>query len=223
MEETIKIIKGSKGYIRVLREEYAGERYLLSWKGEIKTKINKDLINTTFPFDKAISVSPYIEGCSGIAWINSLSDPDEYSDKQEHDITVNFIGAGMLKEDMSITERKENIEIKQPTSEQCTNKQIVFENDNRIGYACWYPQMGGYSGHAIAVFDKEWILYDHGSTEGGCIDVFVWHDGDFPFGEEGDEQPRRIHHCSPEQFIGFGQFLEKINNSRCVEKVMVEP
>jgi len=111
--------------------------------------------------------------------------------------------------------------IPQPSSNQCTKKEIVFENDWKVGYACWYPQMGGYSSVAVAIFDKEWVLYDHGSTEGGCIDVYVWHDGEFPFSN--GENPTRVHHCSPEQFVAFGQFLEKINNSKCIKKVMPLP
>lgn len=86
-----------------------------------------------------------------------------------------------------------------PTSDECCLKQLVFENDIVEGYACWYPQMGGYVAKAIAIFDKD-------SNEDGCVDVLIWHNGEFPFGN--DEQPRRLHHCLGEQFITFGKFLK---------------
>ena len=112
------------------------------------------------------------------------------------------------------------MKIQQPTSEQCSSGAVVFDQDGRIGYACWYPQMGGYVGRAVALFDKEWQQREDGATMGGCIDVLVWHDGDFPF-HDGDEKPREIHHCDPEQFIEFGQFLQTINEKG--KKPMVKP
>ncbi len=106
---------------------------------------------------------------------------------------------------------------KEPTAEQCTNKDKVFEDERNVGYAIWYPQMGGYVGKAIAIFDKQWTVYPHGAAEGGCIDVLVWHDGEFPFrGEDGD-QPVVLHHCDPEQFIEFGKALAEINERGCRE------
>ena len=69
--------------------------------------------------------------------------------------------------------------------------------------ALWYPQMGGYVGHALAVADED------------CVDVYVWHDGAFPFDAEGHcgwcdrpQSPAKLHFCQPEQFIRFGQALE---------------
>ena len=64
--------------------------------------------------------------------------------------------------------------------------------------AIWYPQMGGY-------VSKAWVerLDD---KDGGCFDVYVYHDGDFPF--HGDEKPARLHHCMAEQFITFGKKVE---------------
>lgn len=99
--------------------------------------------------------------------------------------------------------------IKAPSGKQCNNHEKVYEDENQVGYAIWYPQMGGYVGKAVALFDKEWE--DRGtSAVGGCIDVLVWHDGEFPFGDDEDE-PRRIHHCDPEQFVVFGQKLAELN------------
>jgi len=106
---------------------------------------------------------------------------------------------------------------KEPTIEQCSNREKVFENDTKIGYACCYPQMGGYVGKAIAILDKEWIEYSGGSAIGGCIDVYVWHDGEFPFSEQ-DGPPAKIHHCDPAQFIRFGQFLQEMNNRNKIEE-----
>jgi len=105
---------------------------------------------------------------------------------------------------------KENkLTIQEPTSEQCDSNDKVLESDDKIGYAIWYPQMGGYSGKAVAVMDKRWEeSHDAQSRFGGCIDIFVWHDGMFPFG---DGNPRHIHICDPEQFIDFGEKLNKLN------------
>jgi hypothetical protein len=108
------------------------------------------------------------------------------------------------------------IDFKQPTGDQCSAHIKVFENDTKIGYAIWYPQMGGYCGRAIALLDKKWST-DGVSSKGGCFDVYVWHDGSFPFGE--DKSPVRIHHCDPEQFIEFGTTLRTLNdqNKQIVE------
>lgn len=105
--------------------------------------------------------------------------------------------------------------MKIPTGDQCSNKEKVYETDNQVGYACWYPQMGGYTGKAVAVFDKSWTQYKSGSSMGGCVDVSVWHDGELPFD---DRSPTELHHCSGEQFIEFGKFIEGINNKNMVEK-----
>ena len=102
-----------------------------------------------------------------------------------------------------------------PTSEQCTAKAKVWEDNDRIGYAIWYPQMGGYVGAAIALFDKKWKSYSTGAAEGGCIDVYVWHDGEFPFSD--GENPCLLHHCNPEQFIEFGKTLTEINQGEKVD------
>jgi hypothetical protein len=102
-----------------------------------------------------------------------------------------------------------------PESEQCSTNGKVYETDSQVGYAIWYPQMGGYVGKAVAVMDKQWCENGH-SRIGGCIDVYVWHDGEFPFAEE-ECQPKKIHHCDPEQFIRFGATLRDLNNSNRVE------
>lgn len=98
-----------------------------------------------------------------------------------------------------------SLEPKEPTGDQCDCHEQVFEADDKVGYAIWYPQMGGYIGKAVAVMDKQWTE----NAAGGCIDVYVWHDGDFPFHD--GEDPVCLHHCSPEQFIEFGETLTRLN------------
>lgn len=105
------------------------------------------------------------------------------------------------------------IEIKEPTPEQCSNHDRVYDIGHKVGYAIWYPQMGGYVGKAVAVLDHEWIEHSNGSRVGGCIDVYVWHDGDFPFGDE-RSGPITIHHCDPDQFVAFGEKLSELNGAR---------
>lgn len=95
----------------------------------------------------------------------------------------------------------------EPTSDECNKHARVFETAAQFGHAIWYPQMGGYCGKGVAVFDKEWKV-----GKGGCIDVYVWHDGAFPFSEE-DGLPHVIHHCDPNQFIEFGETLAKLNRT----------
>lgn len=91
---------------------------------------------------------------------------------------------------------KQELKPKEPTGEQC-QAQERFELDGNRGMYLWYPQMGGYVGKAAMV--------RYGGTN-ACLEVFVWHDGDFPFCEDGDNtSPRQIHHCAAEQFIHFGE------------------
>lgn len=111
------------------------------------------------------------------------------------------------------------MDIKEPTGEQCSAFEKVFEDEDHVCYAVWYPQMGGYSGKAVAVFGKGWQERNDGAAMGGCIEVYVWHDGAFPFSEEPGINPAHLHHCSPDQFIDFGKKLEKINESL---KILVE-
>ncbi len=87
----------------------------------------------------------------------------------------------------------------EPTGKQCSQKAKVYESDNQVGYACWYPQMGGYVGKAVIMFFKPTKPGD----EPGCFDAYVWHDGDFPFHD--GQYPVRLHHCGAEQFIEFGR------------------
>ena len=106
---------------------------------------------------------------------------------------------------------------KEPTGADCDANALVYQDDNKVGYAIWYPQMGGYVGKAVALLDRQWFEYPH-SSEGGCIDVYVWHDGEFPFSKENNPGEAKIlHHCDPEQFVQFGETLKALNNARRVE------
>ena len=92
----------------------------------------------------------------------------------------------------------------EPTSDQCTANSPIMLTDGRTGYAIWYPQMGGYVGRAIVAADGH-----------GCVDAWVWHNGDFPFAGRDVEpmygdNPRELHHCDPGQFIAFGQKVERL-------------
>lgn len=93
---------------------------------------------------------------------------------------------------------------KEPTGEDCADLKEVWRDGREVAHALWFPQMGGYWGKAVAVFSK--------CNVGQCsnIDVYVWHDGDFPFTESG-RSPRCIHFCNPDQFINFGHELKDLN------------
>lgn len=90
----------------------------------------------------------------------------------------------------------------EPTSDDCSNH-VRGEWNGRRTLALWYPQMGGYVGHALAVV----------GDDDDCPDVYVWHDGSFPFSSEREpwdytvQNPARLHLCAPDTFIGFGETL----------------
>ncbi len=85
----------------------------------------------------------------------------------------------------------------EPTGDHCNHNIMSTWNGERT-MAIWYPQMGGYNGKAVVV----------GPCEEGCFNVYVWHDGEFPF-SQGDEGrgPAFLHHCDPKQFEMFGQIV----------------
>jgi hypothetical protein len=82
--------------------------------------------------------------------------------------------------------------VPEPTSDQCSTTALVYTDGPVKGWATWYPQMGGYVGRAVVLV----------SPDSSCVDVLVWHDGEFPFGQAA---PVHLHHCDPEQFVSFGQ------------------
>lgn len=95
---------------------------------------------------------------------------------------------------------------REPTPEECSARTVVDLGDGRNGWACWYPSMGGYVGKAVVILDD------------GCVEVLVWHNGDFPFGGQVESwpgepvpSPARLHHCDGGQFVTFGEFLNSLD------------
>ncbi|MCW6003883.1 hypothetical protein K1W54_04705 [Micromonospora sp. CPCC 205371] len=89
-----------------------------------------------------------------------------------------------------------DLAIREPTSEQCSANTRFDLGNGQVAYATWWPQMGGYVGKCLVVV-------------GGCFDVYIWHDGQFPFRGEGPRsgQPVKIHLDDPDQWIRFGEQL----------------
>lgn len=87
---------------------------------------------------------------------------------------------------------------REPTPEECSSRAKIGE-----GWACWYPQMGGYVGKCVVV-----------PSDGTCFDAWVWHDGEFPFSANtSDCGPTRLHHCDPEQFVRFGELVASLKGA----------
>jgi hypothetical protein len=86
-------------------------------------------------------------------------------------------------------------QLPEPTPEQCERKHEI-EHMGRVFIACYYPQMGGYSSKCLV------------EPLDGCFNCYVWHDGEFPFGD--DRAPVELHHCDADQFIRFGQFINSL-------------
>lgn len=93
----------------------------------------------------------------------------------------------------------ETLGLTEPTTEQIGTNAKVYESETQVGYAAWYPQMGGYVGRCVIVFDKARDCND-------CFDCYVWHDGEFPF-TEADGAPAVVHHCEADQFVRFGNLV----------------
>lgn len=87
----------------------------------------------------------------------------------------------------------------EPTAEQCISGEVLEDSDSVLKFACWYPQMGGYSSKCVIIIEK--------TDCNECFDACVWHDGDFPFADE-DQNPRFIHHCNADQFIQFAELVK---------------
>lgn len=93
--------------------------------------------------------------------------------------------------------------VRQPTADECRAQAEIRTDGELVGYACWYPSTGGYVGKAVIVPDK------------GCVNVYVWHDGEFPFDGKCQEcrtprEPVVLHHCEGQQFVQFGQLISKV-------------
>ena len=100
---------------------------------------------------------------------------------------------------------------REPTPEECSANAPIDG-----GYAFWWPSMGGYVGRCVGIENAE-----------HCLDIYVWHDGAFPFSSEpetgwdclcpgcaNESPPRRqpipLHMCLPSQFVRFGQDLARM-------------
>jgi len=98
---------------------------------------------------------------------------------------------------------------REPTCDEC-NRHTIVDFDGHRWMAIWYPQMGGYAGMA-------WAEIEAWSEDGPpCFDILVWHDGEFAFSGEG-QAPSRLHHCSAEQFIRFGETVLAAQNQTKIE------
>lgn len=98
----------------------------------------------------------------------------------------------------------------QPTSEQCSDNSLILEDHDRMIFAAWHPQWGGYSGKCLIEFGK---ISGDSAGEAGCFDVFNFHDGEFPR----EDHLTHIHYCCAEQLIEFGiKILElQMANQKC--------
>lgn len=95
----------------------------------------------------------------------------------------------------------------EPTADQCEKRAQLPDFNGRKAFACWYPQMGGYVGKCVVVLEQD---PDHCDV---CFEAFVWHDGAFPFSEDGEQPydpPAHLHHCMPSQFISFGAWVLRL-------------
>jgi hypothetical protein len=102
---------------------------------------------------------------------------------------------------LGIQEEHRSWIVRQPTAAECSANSLIFDGECVKGYAIWYPSMGGYVGKALAI----------SGGDGGCVDVYVWHDGEFPFDSEDDSaEPVYLHHCTITDFIRFGEQLIKL-------------
>jgi hypothetical protein len=95
----------------------------------------------------------------------------------------------------------------EPTSEQCTKNALIKWRDEYCGteltgFACWYPQMGGYGAHCVIEPGGRDARHPEDGAD-RCFEAWVWHDGEFPFGDE--QKPAHLHHCLAGQFVTFGQ------------------
>jgi len=89
-----------------------------------------------------------------------------------------------------------------PTGEECTTNALIEQPDGAYGraVACWYPQMGGYTSKCV-------VIVEDPDT---CFSAWIWSDGEFPFDGDSGIDPVRLHHCSPDQFVTFGELVREL-------------
>ncbi len=93
-----------------------------------------------------------------------------------------------------------------PTDEQIAANAPIRWHDGfkaREGFACWYPQMGGYVGRCVVVLEPT----SGPPPDEPCFTAYVWHDGEFPFTGESGRKPVVLHHCGADQFVDFGELV----------------
>lgn len=93
----------------------------------------------------------------------------------------------------------------EPTGDQCNANAKLPDVNGLSAWAGWYPQMGGYTSKCVIVDESP-------EQPNSCFGVFVWHDGEFPFtaDSENENPPAYLHHCMAEQFIRFGELVDKL-------------
>jgi hypothetical protein len=97
----------------------------------------------------------------------------------------------------------------EPTADQCSAHARLDNFCGMPAFAMWYPQMGGYAAKAVVVMEQGT------SNMNGCFGVWVWHDGEFPFTADSHNEttPYYIHHCTPSQFISFGETILQLQET----------
>lgn len=89
---------------------------------------------------------------------------------------------------------------REPTSQQCSdNAEVTIPGrPDTKARAAWFPQMGGYAARSVV-------------TISDCFELWVWHDGAFPFSDTADPsmpnrrigQPAHLHLCGADQWIDY--------------------
>lgn len=104
---------------------------------------------------------------------------------------------------------------REPTPEQCSSRSEWVDEEGFRLKAFWWPQMGGYV--ARALMKAEPLDEDH--EPGGCVTVWVWHDGTFPFTEAERQadgsaaSPAELHLCDIEQWLGVWKELVEFQSA----------
>lgn len=97
---------------------------------------------------------------------------------------------------------------KEPTSDECSKNYVISRKPGEVTFAAWYPQMGGYVSRCI--------VKSFTGDSNNCFEVYVWHDGEFPFDDESSpgKPPAHIHHCNADQFIEFGKQVLQMQEAK---------
>jgi hypothetical protein len=100
----------------------------------------------------------------------------------------------------------------EPSPADCQN-QATGRWGERETKACWFTQMGGYCAKCV-------MVYDRSGTDNGHLEIFVWHNGDFPFitGDDDEEKPRKIHICDPTDWKHFSEKMMAFVDAKTVEE-----